>query len=181
MKYLIFILLLLKLSTGFSQIDYNIPKIYFDSLITESRVGGINLGDDFIDLINRYDFIEDYNEFYLKINDKLILSIWTQDQKTISGITVYSSEFKTKDNLHVGLEISNVLKIYPNLKINLSEETTEEYFSIGKYFETNDNAFLIYLTSSTGKKLGQYNSIDFGPKSDNFEKEGRIEKIEIFK
>jgi len=180
-KYLTLILFLIKLNTGFSQTDNNFQLIYKDSLITENRVGGINLGDDFKDLINKYEFIEDYDEYYLKINNRLILSLWSQDNKTISGITVYSNDFKTKNDLFVGLDINKILKIYPDLKVNFSEETTEEYFSIGDYFDKYDNTFLIYLKSNNDKKLGRYNSDDFGPETDDFDNDGEIEKIEIFK
>jgi hypothetical protein len=173
-KYLTFILFLIKINVGFSQEDktYNnkFQLIYKDSLITENRVGGISLGDDFKKLIDKYDFIEDYNEYYLKINDRLILSIWSKDEKSVSGITVYSNDFKTQNDFFVGFDINKILKIYPDIKINLSEETQEEYFSIGDYFDNNDNTFLIYLKSNFDNKLGRYNSDDFGPESDDFMK-----------
>ncbi|MCT4586400.1 MAG: hypothetical protein N4A71_01115 [Carboxylicivirga sp.] len=157
----------------------NLKTVFKDSLITESRIGGISLDDCLSDWIEAFNFIEFDNEFFLKNDEELVLSIWSKNEKNIGGITLFSKEFRTIEGLSVGSEIKDIVKIYPDIEINLSEETREEYFSI--VTQSNNKTFLIYIESSSGDKLGENYPNTFGPKTKEFNLDGIISRIEVFK
>lgn len=160
---------------------YDVSSLYKDSIIDYNRVGAIFIGDSLNAYLSKY-FFEEYNgQYYLRDNENnLIISIWSKNDETIFGVSVYSSDFRTVEDIKVGLSIENLLSIFPILEINKSAETDEEYFLIQKYSTEKKNTFIVYLESFDDEKLGNYDITSHNLKSKNFRKNGRIQIIEIY-
>lgn len=176
---LVFVLILNTISC-LGQGNYQIETQFFnDSLITIDRVGIFKIGDKIEDNLEKFKFKKFESEYYLYGNSgDLILSIWSKDEKTIGGIMVYSTSFKTNEGIKVGMDIKSLLQVFPEAGLYSSDLTTEEYFEFEKYTREFDRYLHAYVISNNEKELGEYK--DNSNKAIRFNTEGKIERIMIY-
>ncbi len=152
-----------------------VKRMFKDSLINAQSVGSIKLGDNLIETVNRYNLVKDGSDYYLKQNGEKILAIWSKNEKTISGISVFSSEFRTAEGIRVGMQMKDLLSIFPCLKMGYSE-WEEEFLVIDKYCAEEKRIMLAYLSSQDGQSLGTYSSFE----TNDYRINGKVKRIEIY-
>lgn len=169
-----------------------------DKIIYPTGIGEIKIGDDYnkvekyCEKMNFYTVTkgEEVNEYerglFIYKDTSLIIKIgnknWGMPPYKVKMIDIYTSDFKTVDNISIGMKLQDFLKIFPDSKIELNEENLT-YNIYPKKYQTNsktnkfDIVFAInlkFISNEIGKKtLEDINK-------NKYKLDGVIESISIY-
>ena len=173
----------------------NVPNK--DKVITSISVGEIKFGMTYKDIVNmyrdfKYKMSEDFMSpgLYIINNDNKEIIRVVSDAKNandnkekISEIEVFSSDFKTQNGVYPGIAIGELLKVYPDMILNIDD--LGESFSPSNYRDS-DSSMQINLVSNDEfndkyEPVGIYESCGVGCRkpTTKFRKEGKVLSIKI--
>lgn len=180
-----FLFILISLLFSFSK-----SAFAHDYLITSGRAGDIKLGMSYQDFIKKYPKAFQVNGHCNSDEPKglsvldyvLVYDKNCNRTKLIKEINIYSEKFKTnKERFKIGTNISDILKIYPKIKLKKDTLSQEEYFEINDKNMTIDLFVRKNNSNNFFDLLGTYEG--FSPSESiakNFSRNGKIDYIKIY-
>jgi hypothetical protein len=152
-----------------------------DNLITDNGVGSVKLGMTYNQVksilksykSNLYTGDCNSSEF-----SGLIFKIGTtgnigvsdlscNKSKIVKQINICSSNFKTKEGIRPGMKMSELLKIYPRLKIEKGMDDIETFSP-----NTYSNLTIEFMSNNDGSLIGKYQDAEFN--TTNFSKNAKV-------
>ena len=161
--------------------------IVLDSSNTILKMGlqACKIGDSIQTFISNFPNLvilhdEDYG-YIAKQGDSVIVIIETKNGTTVSSVSIFSNNYETVEGIKVGLSISELKKIYPQMVLQVDAiETGEEYYKPVNY-QTAHIVFKVYCKSFSNRLLGNYKKGELDEQTSDFSIKGYISKIEIYK
>ncbi len=158
---------------------------------SEYGIGNARLGMSFNEFLKNidHDTIKKYNDgqarWEIFKSGKRILVLYDKNDLkdlVVRLIDIYSPELITTDGVHVGMTVDDLLKKYPDTKLDSDLELRAEFFApqqIQVRTNTGETVIGVYLfvTGKDKKPLG----IDNNYPADKFSREGTISMINIIK
>ncbi len=154
-------------------------KVSSEITINLNGIGEIKIGDDY-DLARKY--FEKLNfkatqiggkveqndaGLYIYKDTNLVVLIgnknWGLSPFIVKNIKIYSEDFKTQDNIHVGMNLKDLIKMFPDAKFDQDEETGSFYICPEKYQtkqKTGEPNVVFMITIRLNNEADQKKSVD---------------------
>jgi hypothetical protein len=153
------------------------------------HIGVSLLGLSFSEFLSHFDYdrAEVFEgQLYAYKNGKLILALSDKNElkdKVVWQVEVFSPNLISEKGIHVGMPITELVKEFRSLELQMSHEDNSEFFEPAELQELKkefpDAAILINVGSKNGTPLGSGNLWEYPTKQ--FKTEGVISSIYIFK